>query len=244
MRAVIVGASSGLGRHLAVGMVNQGARVAMLARREDVVVQAANEAGSGAVGICCDAIDPTACNAAIDAAAERLGGIDAVVYAPGVGPLNRIEDISAETWHSVFATNVIGASQVTAAALPHLRASNGVMSYLTSMSASLTPTWPGLAVYTVTKAALDKLVDAWRAEHPDVSFTRFVLGNFGADDSEFSVGWDAELAGAFYPTWVSRGLLTDVPIEVDDFVNVVASVLRLGGSSSVPTVAITPRRPI
>jgi NAD(P)-dependent dehydrogenase (short-subunit alcohol dehydrogenase family) len=245
MRAVVVGASSGLGKALAIGLAQRGAKVALLARRSDALMQAAAEAGSGALGICCDATDPDACYAAVDAAAAGLGGIDAAVYAPGAGTLSRIEDISSETWHSVFATNVVGASHVTAAALPHLRTSSGVMSYLTSMSASLTPTWPGLAVYTVTKAALDKLVEAWRVEHPDVSFTRFVLGNFGADaDSEFSADWDPELAAAFYPTWIGRGLLTDTPIAVEDFVQVVASVLRYGGAASVPSVAITPRRPI
>ena len=48
-----------------------------------------------------------------------------------------------------FDTNVVGAALVTAAALPHLAASNGVAVYLSSVSASLTPPWPGLGAYTV-----------------------------------------------------------------------------------------------
>ena len=81
-------------------------------------------------------------------AAAGLGGIDAVVYATGIGPLGRIEDLDAATWHRAFATNVVGASVVTSAALPHLVASQGTAVYLSSVSASLDvavarsrPTW-------------------------------------------------------------------------------------------------------
>ena len=48
---------------------------------------------------------------------------------------------------------------------------------MTSVSAVADrPRGPGLASYTVTKAALDKLVDAWRAEHHEIGFTRLVGG--------------------------------------------------------------------
>ena len=129
---------------------------------------------------------------------KGLGGIDALVYAPGVGPLVRLADMDAETWRHVFDTNVIGASLVTSAAMPHLVESAGTAVYLSSVSASLTPPWPGLGAYAVSKAALDKLVEAWRGEHPTVGFTRVVVGEcMGGDgDSmpEFANGWDQELA--------------------------------------------------
>ena len=116
------------------------------------------------------------CQSAINQAAEGLGGIDALVYAPGVGPLVRLADMDAETWRHVFDTNVIGAALVTAAAVPYLTESSGTAVYLSSVSASMTPPWPGLGAYAVSKAALDKLVEAWRAEHPTVGFTRVVVG--------------------------------------------------------------------
>ncbi len=94
------------------------------------------------------------------------------MYATGIGPLARIEDLDASTWRRAFDTNAVGAALVTAAALPHLQASHGAAAYLSSVSASLTPPWPGLAAYLVSKAALDKMVEAWRTEHPEVGFTR------------------------------------------------------------------------
>jgi NAD(P)-dependent dehydrogenase (short-subunit alcohol dehydrogenase family) len=245
MRTIVVGASSGLGRCIAIGLGQRGARVALLARRQGRLIDAAKEAGPRAVAIACDVTEPSSCRNAIEEAASSLGGIDAVVYSTGIGPLRRLVDLDAETWRHTFATNVTGAALVTAAAIPHLTASGGVAAYLTSVSASLTPPWPGLAAYTVSKAALDKLVEAWRAEHPAVGFTRVIVGDCaggeGPSMTEFGAGWDHELAAELMPVWVARNYLSGSLLEVDDLVRVVETVLRCGASASIPSVAVTPR---
>jgi NAD(P)-dependent dehydrogenase (short-subunit alcohol dehydrogenase family) len=192
--------------------------------------------------------DEASGRSAIGQAAERLGGIDAVIISAGIGELRRIEELDAATWQRVFATNVVGASLITAAALPHLKESGGMVAFLSSVSASLTAPWPGLASYTVTKAALDKLVEAWRAEHPEVGFTRLIIGECAGGEgegiSQLTASWDMELAGELFPAWTARGLLTDKLIDVDHLVGAVDALVRFGSSASVPTLAITPRRPI
>ncbi len=247
-RVVVVGASTGLGRSLGIGLAGRGARVALLARNAELLGEAAEEAGSGTLAITCDVTDADSCRNAIDTAAAGLGGIDALIVAAGMGTLGRIEEISQETWMKVLATNVVGASSITAAALAHLRTSTGTAIYLSSVSASLTSPWPGLATYTVSKAALDKLVEAWRAEHPEIGFTRLIVGECaggeGAAGSRFTASWDAELAGELFPTWMERGLLTDKLMDIDHFVEAVHGLLSCGSSATIPTVAITPRRPI
>jgi NAD(P)-dependent dehydrogenase (short-subunit alcohol dehydrogenase family) len=189
--------------------------------------------------------EPSSCRDAIEEAARRLGGIDSLVYATGVGPLRRLIDLDAETWRRTFETNVSGAALVTAAAIPHLTASGGAAAYLTSVSASLTPPWPGLAAYVVTKAALDKLVEAWRIEHPAVGFTRVIVGNCGGGEgpsmTEFAAGWDPQLAAELAPVWVARNYLSGPLLEVDELVRVVETVLRCGAGASIPSVAVTPR---
>ena len=65
--------------------------------------------------------------------------------------------------------------------------SGGTAAYLSSVSASLTPPWPGLGAYAVSKAALDKLVEAWRAEHPHVGFTRVVVGDCGGGEGDAQI---------------------------------------------------------
>jgi NAD(P)-dependent dehydrogenase (short-subunit alcohol dehydrogenase family) len=246
VKVAVVGGSTGLGRCIGIGLAHRGAEVALLARSEELLADAAKEAGSGAFALRCDVTDETGCRVAIDRAVEALGGLDALLYAAGVGELRRLGDLDAETWHRVFGTNVVGASTATAAALPHLAASGGVAAYLSSVSASLTAPWPGLASYTVTKAALDKLIEAWRAEHPEVGFTRLVVGECiggeGPATSQFTAAWDAELAAELFETWMARGLITDKFMEVDHLIDMVHAVMRCGSSAAVPTIAVTPRR--
>lgn len=245
MRVVVVGASSGLGRCIGVGLGKAGDDVALLARRADRLKDAAAEAGGNAAAIACDATDAASCAAAMDEAVAHLGGIDALVYTPAIGPLGRIEDITADEWRRVFDTNVVGASLVTAAALPHLKESNGTAAFLTSVSASLTPPWPGLASYAVTKAALDKLVDAWRAEHPSVGFTRVVVGECAGGEgdamTEFASGWQGELVGEFMPGWFAKGYISGTLMPVERLVNVVRVVLEGGAMDSIPSVIVAPR---
>jgi NAD(P)-dependent dehydrogenase (short-subunit alcohol dehydrogenase family) len=245
MRTVVVGASSGLGRCIAIGLGQRGARVALLARRRDRLEDAASEAGPEALAITCDVRDERSCRAAIAEAATALGGIDALVYATGIGPLARLVDTSAETWRQVFDTNVTGAALVTAAAIEPLTESAGTAVFLSSVSASLTPPWPGLAAYGVSKAALDKLVEAWRVEHPAVGFTRLVVGDCAGGEgpgmTEFANGWDPELAMELGTIWVERNLIAGTLIDVEHLIDVVDAVLRGGASMSIPSVTVAPR---
>ena len=247
MKVVVVGASSGLGRCIAVGLGERGARVALMARRKERLADAAAEAGPDALAIPCDVTDEESCRSAIDEAARELGGIDALVYATGIGPLVRLVDTDAETWRRAFDTNVIGASLVTAAALPHLVASQGTAAYLSSISASHTPPWPGLGAYAVSKAALDKLVEAWRAEHPQIGFTRVTVGDCAGGEGDamtgFNADWDMDLMTEMAPIWLSREYIAGALLDVDELVQVLDSLLRLGSSASIPSIAVVPRRP-
>lgn len=247
-RIAVVGASSGLGRCIGIGLAQRGARVALLARRKELLDSAAEEAGEGTVVAACDVTDEASVNDAIEEAVRELGGLDGVVYSTGMGILQKLENLEPDDWQRVFATNVIGANQVTRAALPHLQASDGVAVYLSSMSASLTSPWPGLASYTVTKAALDKLVDAWRNEHPKVGFTRVIVGECGGGEgdatSQFTSGWNADLAGELFPIWTERGLIDFNLMNVEHLIDAIDAVLKVGATASIPVLAVTPRRAI
>lgn len=246
MRAVVVGASSGLGRSISVSLGRNGVQLALLARRHERLVDAAKEAGPGTLAIKCDVTNEASCRSAIEEAVSGLGGIDALLYTPGVGPLAKLIDVDVETWRKAFDTNVVGAALVTKAAIPHLTASRGVAAYLSSVSASMTPPWPGLGAYAVTKSALDKLVEAWRTEHPDVGFTRVVVGDCaggeGPSMTEFIKDWDLELAAELHPIWTAQNLLSGSLVDVQELARVVEAVLRCGATACIPTVAVIPRR--
>src|SRR6201996_4053247 len=224
-RTVVVGASSGLGRCIGVGLAQRGGQIALLARRRDRIEAAAAEAGSGAVAVECDVVDETSCRAAIGEAADALGGIDNLVYTPAVGPLVRMVDTDADTWRRIFDTNVIGASLATAAAIPHLTASAGKAVYLSSDAGTFGPPWPGLGAYGVSKAALERLVEAWRAEHSDIGFTNLIVGECAGGEGDAATGmnvdWDMDLAMKAVPLWASRGCMPGKLMPVEDLVEVV-----------------------
>jgi NAD(P)-dependent dehydrogenase (short-subunit alcohol dehydrogenase family) len=239
-RTVVIGASSGLGRCIGVGLVQRGDQVALLARRRERIEAAAKDAGPGAIAIECDVTDEASCRSAINDAAEALGGIDNLVYASAICPLVRLVDTDAESWRQVFDTNVIGAALATAAAVPHLTASGGKAVYLSSDSGSYAPPWPGLAAYGVSKAALEILVDARRAEHPDIGFTCLIVGECAGGEGDgqtgMNIGWDRELAVQAHPLWVSRGCMPGKLMPVEDLVEVVHMILHTDAATSMPVV--------
>ncbi|OHV32849.1 MULTISPECIES: SDR family oxidoreductase [Pseudofrankia] len=246
-RVVVVGASSGLGRCIALGLARQGKQVAMLARRRDRLEAAAREAGDGAVAIACDVTDETSCRDAVAEAAAALGGIDALVYSTGVITIMPLEQMDAAAWGKLFATNVTGAALVTAAALPHLADAGGSAVYLSSISASGGPPWPFVGGYAASKAALDKLVEAWRVEHPSIGFTRLTIGDClgGEGDSATGslVGNDPEHISRAVTEWQRLGYFTGHFIDVDHLVEVTIAALHCGASSAIPSLTLVPRAP-
>ncbi len=248
-RTVVIGASSGLGRCIGVGLAQRGDDVALLARRRERIEGAAKDAGPGAIAVECDVTDEASVRSAISAAADALGGIDNLVYAPAIGPLVRLVDTDAETWGRVFATNVTGAAVATAAAVPHLTASAGKVVFISSDAGSFGPPWPGLGAYGVSKAALERLVEAWRAEHPEIGFTNLIVGECGGGEGDsatgFNLGWDPELTMENYPLWLSRGCMPGQLMPVEDLVNVVHTILQTDAATSMPVVVArgAPTRP-
>lgn len=246
-RIVVVGASSGLGRTIGTHLGGSGARVALLARRHERLVAAAEEIGERALAIRCDVTDAESVSSAIKEAAEGLGGIDAVIYSTGVGPLAKLTKLEATTLNETFATNVTGAHLVTQAALPHLKESQGVQVFLSSVIGSVTDPWPGLAAYSVTKAALERLIQAWRIEHPDVAFTRLTVGDCaggeGVNMTEFKSGWDMTDIGELAGIWVARNYISGTMFDVVELLRAVEMLVGLGASANIPTLVIQPRQP-
>src|SRR3546814_14504879 len=86
MRTVVVGASSGLGRCIGVGLAQRGSSVALMARRLDNLKAAAEEAGPEAYPIERDVTDSASCPPAHDPAVPKLRGIASLLHPPALGP--------------------------------------------------------------------------------------------------------------------------------------------------------------
>lgn len=233
-RVLVVGASRGIGRGIARACIEAGARVAAAARTTDLLDALAAE--EGAVAIPCDVTDDDACRAAVDAAAEALGGLDAVVYCTGVMAFGEMGDISRTTLVDVFTTNFFGAHSVLAAALPHLEASAGHAIVLNSESATSQPEpWRGIGAYIASKRALDSVVRSFQLEYPRVAFTSYFVG------STLS-GIPASGADAFLGDWAQRGHMEFTnALLPEDHGTVVVDILAAGHRVRIDAVGVRPR---
>ena len=125
-RAIVTGASTGIGRAIAIALAGAGADVAIhygSSRKEaDETARAVESHGRRAVLVQADFRDPTAAGKAVEAAVQALGApIDILVNNAGslVGR-SAVEEMDAELWQEVIALNLSSVFFVTKAALPHL----------------------------------------------------------------------------------------------------------------------------
>jgi len=156
LTAVVTGGASGLGLATALLLAARGARVACLDLKPDDVPDPL-------VGIGADVADDAGVRAAVQRAAERLGGIDILVNNAGIGAQGGIEDNSDEEWHRVFDVNVVGMVRVTRAALPYLRRSRRA-AVVNTCSIAATAGLPDRALYSATKGAVLALTRATAAD--------------------------------------------------------------------------------
>jgi NAD(P)-dependent dehydrogenase (short-subunit alcohol dehydrogenase family) len=237
-RVLVVGASSGIGRATSKALGKAGARVAVAARRLDRLQAAARDAGADAIAVVCDVRDPRACETAVNETLERIGGLDAIVYAAGASALTRLAAATADDWRLAFETNVMGAALITRAALPELIANGGRAVYLASIAAWDRPPRIGLGTYMASKAALEKMIEVWRAENPSVGFTSIVVGDTLTD---FGAGWNRATIDDFLKQWMARDQLYTRQMAPE---SVAAEVVHaLTAIERVDQLVVLPRTP-
>jgi NAD(P)-dependent dehydrogenase (short-subunit alcohol dehydrogenase family) len=238
-RVLVVGASSGVGRAVAEVAARAGAKVVLAARRRERLDEAAaalTSEGHSALALACDVTDEAECRSAVGREIECLGGLESLVYAAGLSPLCLLAEAHQSDWREVLDVNLIGASLVTAAALPALRASGGRAVYVGSYSER--QTLPGIGLYSVSKSALAALIEAWRMEHPEVDFTKVVLGN--TTGTEFARGWGRERTLAITKLWIERGLFpAPKMMPLHNAAEAICAVLAVRGH--VDEIGVMPR---
>lgn len=166
-RILVAGASSGMGRAVAVDAAAAGARVVAFARRADALAEVADEikaAGGEAVTVVGDATDPQAAEAAVGAAVERFGGLDIGVNSVGVNISKRaLSELTREGWRELMTTNLDAAFTLTQAMLPALRADGGGLLLHISSVAAKRPDASGVG-YQASKAGVSALAHATMEE--------------------------------------------------------------------------------
>jgi NAD(P)-dependent dehydrogenase (short-subunit alcohol dehydrogenase family) len=162
-RALVTGASRGLGEAIARLFAAEGARVALLARDGERLRILAEELGGVPAPADVSRADETA--AAVAEAARALGGLDALVNAAAVDcEWKPTAELSVESWDETVAVNLSGTFYVCQPALPLMvAAGGGAIVNLTSVAAHRV--WPEDVAYGASKAGVEMLTRTIAVEY-------------------------------------------------------------------------------
>jgi len=155
-RALVTGASRGIGAEIVRRLASEGASVAFTyaasAPEAEKLVAEVTADGGKAVAIQADAADPAQVAAAVEQAVTELGGLDVLVNNAGVAHIAPIDDFPAEQYDRVVAINIGGMYWAVRSAIKHLSDGARIIN-IGSINADRVP-GPGLSVYAMTKGAV------------------------------------------------------------------------------------------
>jgi meso-butanediol dehydrogenase / (S,S)-butanediol dehydrogenase / diacetyl reductase len=160
--AVVTGGGSGIGRATCRRMTEEGARVAVLDLHGEAADTVAKEIGG--VSFAVDVGDPDGLRAAVDGAAEALGGLSIMYNNAGIGSFNRLHEYEPAEWERVLRVDLTGVWAGFRAAVPHLLAGGGG-SIVSTASISGTRPAAGEAPYSASKAAVAALTASAALEY-------------------------------------------------------------------------------
>jgi meso-butanediol dehydrogenase/(S,S)-butanediol dehydrogenase/diacetyl reductase len=123
--AVVTGGSGGIGAAAVELLVGEGAKVAILDVKDEMGEALAVRLGGEVIYRHCDVADADAVKAAIDAVAERLGGLNLLFNNAGVSQIGKTMHVTPEAWNRVLAINLSSAFYACRAAIPHMRRAGG-----------------------------------------------------------------------------------------------------------------------
>jgi short-subunit dehydrogenase len=156
VRAVVTGASSGIGRALSLRLAREGARLALVSRRSEALHEVAEEIrrrGGTAHPIPCDVADREQVRAAAERARSQLGGVDLLINNAGYGRHRRFLDWEVEDMERVMRVNYLGALYFTKALLPEMvEQRRGWLVFMASVAGRIAT--PEESAYAASKFAL------------------------------------------------------------------------------------------
>ena len=127
--AVITGGSEGIGKGIALRFLEEGARVAICARRDDVLQQAAEElraaTGGDLIAVSADVTKPESLTNFVDSAAKQFGRIDILVNNAGRSATSAFDELTDDAWHADLDLKLMGAVRCARLVIPQMKRVGG-----------------------------------------------------------------------------------------------------------------------
>ncbi|MDR3489857.1 MAG: SDR family NAD(P)-dependent oxidoreductase [Bradyrhizobium sp.] len=165
-RAVVTGATSGIGRAIAVRLAQRGAIVGVLGRNAERAQLVADEVSSAGgvpwIGIC-DVNDPESIDAAIADFVACHGGIDTAVSSAGIALAGTLAQTSVANWHAIMNTNLNGTFYFAKSVMPELIKARGTFTAISSDAGVQGAC--GYVAYCAAKHALHGLIKCLALDH-------------------------------------------------------------------------------
>ncbi|MGA2500067.1 MAG: SDR family oxidoreductase [Tepidisphaeraceae bacterium] len=166
--AVVTGASSGVGRAVAVRLAKAGWNVAVVARRAEQLaetIRLAGEAGKNMAAFVCDIGDARGVEKMAAGVRKRFGQVRALVNAAGTNaPRRSWREVSVESWREIMETNLTGAYLCTRAFLPGMRERHCGSVVNVVSDAGLTANAKAGAAYVMSKFGMTGMTQSLNCE--------------------------------------------------------------------------------
>lgn len=181
--ALVMGASTGLGREVALTLAREGARVAISSRsqeRLDSVIEAAGDAEMSAFAA--DTSDPAAVAALPGAVEEAMGPIEILVLNTGGPPPGLALDAAADTWRTAYQSLVLAPLELAKACVPGMKA-RGWGRIVNVAATSVKEPIPGLTLSNANRAAATGLLNTLAREvaADGITVNTIATGRFATD---------------------------------------------------------------
>ena len=226
-RAIVTGASSGIGKAIALGLCRQGASVVATARREERLAELVGESKSlpgKLVSVAGDISDPGLREHVVERAVSEYGGLDFLVNNAGVGTLGRFENGTSERLRQVMEVNFFALVEMTRIALPYLK--KGRQPIIVNVSSILgRRAVPHNSEYCASKFAVHGFSESIRTELAGEGIDVLVVSP-GTTETEF---FDQVLDRTSEPGWPEHR-----PVTAAHVAKQTISAMRAGRREIIP----------
>lgn len=159
--AVVTGASSGIGRSIVEGYVREGATVVAFGRNSSSLDSLEGAHPGQVFSVTGDVTRQEDLERLRKTTVDRFGTIDILVPNAGIARVVSFQDSTAEAFATQFSVNLFGAAETARLFVPHIR-KGGSIQFITTFLTQVG--FPGLAIYSASKAALKSLSQTLAAE--------------------------------------------------------------------------------